>query len=160
LDSHDALVDGWERAWSGRDGTAFAPLCTPDVQYEDPLTEGPLHGPAEVAAHALKLWRAFPDVRIERSASRLCDGEFLVAPVRVTGTNLGELDGLPATGRPLLAQALFYCQLDADARLLWRVRGFFDAYGAGVALGLLPRRGGIGERALLMLQGFGLRLRS
>jgi hypothetical protein len=90
----------------------------------------------------------------------LSDGEFLVAPIRLTGTHLGELEGLPATGRPLLIQALFYCQLDADARLLWRVRGFYDAYAAGVGLGLLPRRGGIGERALLMLQGFGWRLRS
>ena len=158
--SFDALVDEWERAWSGRDGAAFGRVCAPDVQYEDPLTDGPLRGPAELAEHARKLWRAFPDVRFERTATRLCDGEFLVAPVRLRGTHLGELEGLPATGKPLLAQALFYCQLDADGRLLWRVRGFFDAYGAGVALGLLPRRGGIGERALLMLQGFGLRLRN
>jgi steroid delta-isomerase-like uncharacterized protein len=156
----DVLVDDWERAWSGRDGEAFARVCAPDVQYEDPLSDGPLRGPAAIAEHARKLWRAFPDVRVERSAARLSDGEFLVAPIRLTGTHLGELEGLPATGRPLLIQALFYCQLDADARLLWRVRGFYDAYAAGVALGLLPRRGGIGERALLMLQGFGLRLRN
>lgn len=155
----DAVVDDWERAWSGRDGAAFARICAPDVQYEDPLSEGPLRGPGAIAAHALKLWRAFPDVRMERTAARLHDGEYLVAPVRISGTHLGDLESLPPSGRALLVQALFYCQLDADARLLWRVRGFFDAYGAGVALGILPRRGGIGERALLMLQGFGLRLR-
>ena len=55
-------------------------------------------------------------------------------------------------------QAVFYCQLDPDERLLWRVRGFFDAYAAGVELGILPRRGSIRERALLMLQGYGFRL--
>jgi steroid delta-isomerase-like uncharacterized protein len=156
----DALVDGWERAWSGSDGGAFARVCAPDLQYEDPLSDGPLRGPEALAAHARKLWRAFPDIRVERSAVRLTDGQYLVAPVRMTGTHLGELDGLPPTGRALLVHAVFYCQLDADARLLWRVRGFFDAYGAAVALGVLPRRGGIGERALLMLQGFGLRLRN
>ena len=155
----DAIADGWERAWSGRDGAAFARVCAPDVHYEDPLSDGPLRGPEAIAAHALKLWRAFPDVRMEGSAARLSDGQYLVAPVRISGTHLGELEGLPATNRPLLVQALFYCQLDADARLLWRVRGFYDAYAAGVALGILPRRGGLGERALLMLQGFGLRLR-
>ena len=37
LSARDALFDGWERAWSGRDPAAFAPLCDPDVHYEDPL---------------------------------------------------------------------------------------------------------------------------
>ena len=39
---------------------------------------------------------------------------------------------------------------------LYRVRAFFDAYGAAVALGVLPRAGTLGEKALLMLRGFGL----
>ena len=43
------------------------------------------------------------------------------------------------------------------AARLWRVRAFYDLYDAGVQLGLLPRRGTLGERALLMLRGFGLR---
>ena len=37
------------------------------------------------------------------------------------------------------------------------VRGFFDLYEVGTQLGLLPARGTAGERALLLLQGFGLR---
>jgi len=36
-------------------------------------------------------------------------------------------------------------------------RAFFDVYGAGMQLGALPRHGTAGERALLMLRGFGLR---
>jgi len=42
---------------------------------------------------------------------------------------------------------------------LLRVRAFFDLYGAGVQLGLLPARRTLGERALLLLRGFGLRAR-
>ena len=34
----DELIDGWEAAWSGKDPSAFAPLCSADVHYEDPLT--------------------------------------------------------------------------------------------------------------------------
>jgi hypothetical protein len=37
------------------------------------------------------------------------------------------------------------------------VRGFFDLYDAAVQLGVLPSRGSLGERALLVLRGFGLR---
>ena len=70
---------------------------------------------------------------------------------------LGRLETLPATGVAVCVQAVFYCQLDPDERLLWRIRGFFDAYGAGVELGILPKRGSIRERALLMIQGYGLR---
>jgi hypothetical protein len=40
------------------------------------------------------------------------------------------------------------------------VRAFFDAYDAAVQLGVLPARGTFGERALLMLRGFGLRSRT
>jgi hypothetical protein len=41
--------------------------------------------------------------------------------------------------------------------LLDRVRAFYDAYGAAVGLGALPRPGTFGEKALLTLRGFGLR---
>jgi hypothetical protein len=38
-----------------------------------------------------------------------------------------------------------------------RARGFYDLYEAATQLGLLPRRGGLGESVLLLLRGFGLR---
>jgi hypothetical protein len=44
----------------------------------------------------------------------------------------------------------------ADGRVR-RARGFFDLYEAGIQLGLLPGRGSLGETALLLLRGFGLR---
>ena len=51
--------------------------------------------------------------------------------------------------------AVVYAEL-REARLL-RVRAFFDVYAAGMQLGALPKHGTAGERALLMLRGFGLR---
>ena len=59
------------------------------------------------------------------------------------------------TGRFVVVHAVVYAELRED-RLL-RVRAFFDAYGAATELGLLPRSGTAGERALLLLRGFGLR---
>ena len=50
---------------------------------------------------------------------------------------------------------VFFCEL-REGRL-YRVRAFFDAYDAAVQLGVLPRRGTISGRALLVLRGFGLR---
>jgi len=153
--SPDELMDGWERAWSGRDSTAFAGLCTPDVHYEDPLTGEPLEGVAELGRHAARLWAAFPDARMERTGDRLCSGRFLAAPAKLLATHRAALEGLPPTHRFVVLHCVFYCEL-SDERLL-RVRAFFDLYDAAVQLGVLPGRGTLGEKALLVLRGFGLR---
>jgi steroid delta-isomerase-like uncharacterized protein len=151
----DGLVDRWEAAWSGKDRDAFGDLCAPDLHYEDPLTPEPLLGAEALAQHAQRLWDAFPDARMERTGERLVKGRYLAAPAKVLGTHRGPLEGLPATNRFVVVQCVFYCELQGP-RLL-RVRAFFDLYDAATQLGVLPGRGSMGEKALLMLRGFGLR---
>jgi hypothetical protein len=136
---------------------AFAPLCDPEIHYEDPLTPEPLEGPSAIGSHAQRLWRAFPDARLERTGERLSDGRYVAAPVKLLGTHRDAIGTYSATHRFLVVHGVFYCEL-RDERLL-RVRAFFDLYGAAVELGILPRAGTIGERALLMLRGFGVRTR-
>ena len=151
----EALVDRWQAAWSGKDPDAFDELCAPDLHYEDPLTAEPLEGAEELSRHAERLWAAFPDVRLERTGERLTRGRFLAAPAKLLGTHRGPLEGLPPTGRFVVVHCVFYCELERG-RLL-RVRTFFDLYDAATQLGVLPARGTLGEKALLMLRGFGLR---
>ena len=153
--SVDELIDGWEAAWSGRDSAAFAQLCAPDIHYEDPVCAEPLEGPAELGRHAARLWAAFPDARMERTGDRLANGRYLAAPSKLLATHRAPLEGLPPTNRFVVVHCVFYCELD-DERLL-RVRAFFDLYDAAVQLGVLPARGTLGEKALLVLRGFGLR---
>jgi predicted ester cyclase len=151
----DELMDGWEAAWGGRDPGAFAELCTAGLHYEDPVVTLPLEGPGALGEHAERLWSAFPDVRIERAGDRLANERFVAAPVKVAGTNTAMLGDLPPTHRFLVVHVLFYCELQHGR--LHRVRSFLDLVDAGRQLGLMPVRGGLGERALLMLRGFGLR---
>ncbi len=154
----DGLIDAWESAWSEHVAEAFTAICAPDLQYEDPLTERPLRGPQELAEHAERLWKGLPDARLESTGERLTDGRFAVAASRLLGTHRGELDSLPASGRALVVQVCCYIELDTRELRLWRVRAFFDLYGAGVALGVLPRRGSMASKALLVMRGYGLRL--
>jgi steroid delta-isomerase-like uncharacterized protein len=151
----DELFDRWERAWSGRDKRAFRALCDEDVHYEDPLTPEPLEGHKAIARHAERLWTAFPDARMQRTGERLFNDPYVAAPVKVLATHRREVAGLAATNRFVIVHAVVYCEL-RDERLL-RIRAFFDLYGAAVQLGVLPRPGTLGEKALLMLRGFGLR---
>jgi steroid delta-isomerase-like uncharacterized protein len=152
----DRLLAGWEAAWSSKDPDAFAPLCDPeDVHYEDPLTPTPLESPAAIGAHARKLWTAFPDARVESTGARLTDGEHVAAPMKLVATHRGDLGGLSPTGRFVVVHGVAYCRLRDDR--LHRVRMFFDVWDAAVELGVLPKPGGVGERALFLLRGFGLR---
>ncbi len=156
----DALIDQLEAAFSGRDASAFAAFCAPDVHYEDPLTNRPLESPAELGVHASRLWRGFPDARVERTGERLhsSDGRYIAAPVKLLATHRGELDeSVPPTGRFVVLHAIFYCELTTDHEMLWRVRGFYDVYDAAMQLGIVPKPGTLGEKALLMLRGFGVR---
>lgn len=151
----DGLIDAWEAAWSGKDPTAFAEVCSPQVHYEDPLTGEPLQGAAELGRHAARLWSAFPDARLEKTGDRLANGSFIAAPCKLLATHKEPLEGLPPTNRFVVVHCVFYCELEGE-RLL-RVRAFFDLYDAAVQLGILPARGTLGEKALLVLRGFGLR---
>ncbi|HVF80064.1 MAG TPA: ester cyclase [Solirubrobacteraceae bacterium] len=153
------LAERFEAAWSAADlAGELADTCAADLHYEDPLTfKGPLHGPGALAAHAALLRTAAPDARVEATGPRLSDGRFVAAPVRLLGTHTGELEGFPPTGREIIVQAIFYCELDQARSRLWRVRTFFDLYDAAIQLGVLPKPGSVGQRALLLLRGFGLR---
>ena len=151
----DELFDAWEDAWSDKDQDAFRQVCSPQLHYEDPLTAEPLEGIPALITHAERLWEAFPDARIEQLGPRLSDGRMAAAPCKLLATHREPLGGLPATNKFIVVPAVLYCQLDRG-RLL-RVRAFFDLYDAAVQLGALPGRGSLGEKALLMLRGFGLR---
>jgi SnoaL-like polyketide cyclase len=150
------VAAGFLAAWSGRDATAFAGPCDPGVHYEDPLTPAPLRGPAELGEHAAQLWEAFPDVRIEKADEPSAGPRALAVPCVLHGTHDAALGSLPATGRRLRLHGVFWAERGLDGRLL-RVRAFFDLWDAGVQLGLLPARGGAGEKVLFLLRGFGLR---
>jgi steroid delta-isomerase-like uncharacterized protein len=151
----DQLFDRWEQAWTGKDAAAFAPLCSPDLHYEDPITSEPLVTIEELGRHAERLWAAFPDARLERTGERLAKGHYVAAPSKLLGTHREPLEGLPATNRFLVVHCVFYCELQRGKLL--RIRGFFDLYDAAVQLGVLPSHGSLGEKALLVLRGFGLR---
>lgn len=150
----DTLADAWTAAWT--EGAGFAACCTAGVSYEDPLALEPLVGLDPLERRATALRAAFPDVRVERTAPALRRGVHACIPWRLLGTQRGDLGQvLPATDRFLTLHGLHYLEL-SDGRIN-RARGFFDLYDGSVQLGLLPARGGLGEAALLLLRGFGLR---
>ena len=160
----DELLDGFQDAWSAAEEAAFAAVCTADVHFEAPLLDAPVEGPAALAAQARRLRAPFPDARVEATGPRMVappPHRHVAAPCKVVATHRGELgEAIPATGRFVVLHVVLVCELHPQEDRLWRVRAFFDLWGAGVQLGAVPARGTFGERALLMLRGFGLRART
>ena len=151
----DALAVRWRSAW---EGAGFEPCCTPDVTYEDPVAVDLLRGVDALDLHAAGLRGAFPDLRVEATAPPLFRGSHACVPWRALGTHRGDIGQmLPATDRFVTIHGLHYLELTDG--LVRRARGFFDLYDAATQLGLLPSRGGMGETALLLLRGFGVRRR-
>ena len=150
----EELAGRWRAAWQGPAG-GFEHCCTPDVAYEDPIALVPLEGLEALERHAEALRSAFPDIRVESPAESIGSGNLGCLTWRALGTHRGDLAGLPASNRFVVLQGVHYVELD-DGRVR-RARGFFDVYDAAVQLGLLPAHGSFGEKALLMLRGFGYR---
>jgi steroid delta-isomerase-like uncharacterized protein len=153
----DELVAGFLEAWTAHDADGFGPLCAPEVGYEDPTIGEPLEGAGAIAEHAARLWRAFPDARLEATGPTLTDGRYVAAPCKLLGSQRGQLDELPASGKFVIVHGVVMAEV-TDGRFT-RVRIFFDRYDAAQQLGILPSPGTLGEKALLMLRGFGLRMR-
>src|ERR671910_766620 len=103
-------------------------------------------GAAAIARRAARLWAAFPDARLQPTGPRLTDGTHASAPAKLLGTHREPLEGLAPTNRFVVVHVVFFAEL-RDARL-YRIRAFFDVYGAAVSLGVLPRPGTLGEKAL------------
>ena len=84
---------------------------------------------------------------------RALDGLFAVTeePGATTGPAIDRLEHVVRGSVRVLVEELPF------VTLLLRVRGFYDVYDVATQLGVLPSHGTMGEKALLMLRGFGLR---
>jgi hypothetical protein len=151
----DSLAASWRAGW---EGAGFESCCTPDVTYEDPVAVDLLRGVEALDAHAARLRQAFPDLSVEATAPPLYRGTHACVPWRALGTHRGDMGQMPATDRFMTIHGLHYLELTDDS--VRHARGFFDLYDAATQLGLLPARGGLGETALLLLRGFGVRRRT
>jgi steroid delta-isomerase-like uncharacterized protein len=153
-DDARAFAGRWQTAWNSRLPAEVLALCTPDVTWQDPLTEGREHGPAAVRRYLESLWDAFPDMELTWTEAPLCSAEAgrIACRWRMTGTMLGSLEpqGFAPTGRRLDAEGIDLFELRDG--LVGSYEGFFDARAMAQQLGLLPATGSAAERVAVAAQ--------
>jgi steroid delta-isomerase-like uncharacterized protein len=156
------FVEDWAKrfldAWNALDGPAVVSLCTNDVRWFDPSTPEMLVGPAEVRDFVEMTGRAFPDLHIVETDSQYVQAGStrVLAPYRMTGTMLGQMDAFAPTGRKVSVDGVD--EWTFRDGLLCSYRTYYDTVDAARQLGVMPAPGTRAERIMVRLQHLQARL--
>ena len=144
-----ALNEAYLSAWNSHDAEAVGAFFASGALYDDRGAAEVAHGPEEIAAHAARVFAAFPDLRFE--IKRIAEGEdFSAGEWRATMTHEGDLFGLAATGRRLTAEGVDVATFREDD-LITHLVSYYDGAAMMRDLGLLPPRHSRVERVGLRL---------
>jgi steroid delta-isomerase-like uncharacterized protein len=144
-----ALNEAYLSAWNSHDAEAVGGFFAPGALYDDRGAAEVAHGPEEIAAHAARVFEAFPDLRFQ--IKRIAEGEdFSAGEWRATMTHQGDLFGLAATGRKLSAEGVDVATF-GDDDLITHLVSYYDGAAMMRELGLLPGRHSRAERIGLRL---------
>lgn len=137
--THQEIVAFFERrleAYNDFDAAALVADYAVDAVIESPLA-GVHTGPAAAERALRAAFDAFLDRKMTTD-SLLIDGDRVAHIVSVEGTHMGELMGLPPTGRPFHLTILFLCEL--KDRKIVRERRIYDFTGLLVQIGILKAK--------------------
>jgi steroid delta-isomerase-like uncharacterized protein len=131
-----AVANRFYEAWNARDLGAFDEIVAPDAQDHDP--QNPFRetrGPAGAKRTAGMYQAAFSDGRF-KVQEQIAEGDFVVTRWTATGTNDGELMGMPATGKSVEITGITVDRIgDGKIAESWTC---FDALGMMQQLGAVP----------------------
>lgn len=89
---------GWLAAWNDHDADGVITYYTDDVEYQDPATDGALHGKDALRSHLKAMWKAFPDLTFE-ARTLIAKPDGFAAEWYASCTHAEEFAGLPGTGK-------------------------------------------------------------
>ncbi len=131
LDTMTAVVPCWNR----HDVAGILSHYDDDITWHD-MAMGRTHrGKAEVGNVLRELFHAVPDLQLDLT-TRLPHGDSVAEEYTLTGTHLGTLFGVPATGRRLRIQAVSFVRM-RNGRLA-EDNFYVDVAGLLVQMGLFP----------------------
>lgn len=87
-----------DESWTKHDPSILDELFSKDAILHDPQNPSIAKGPQGAKSTLGTYLRAFPDVKISIERE-IAEGDYVVQHLLVTGTNSGEFNGMPATGK-------------------------------------------------------------
>jgi steroid delta-isomerase-like uncharacterized protein len=94
----ESMLADYLAAWNSHDVEKIPSFFTDDCVYEDVAIGAVNRGKEEVKAFASATFAAFPDFKIQRTSSFVAGG-WRASEWIMSGTQTGDLLGIPATGK-------------------------------------------------------------
>jgi len=98
LEENKDIARRFVRVWDTDDISVLDELAAADIRVSYPILPGPIRGVGAFKEVLAGVRAALPDIAIEIEEV-IAEGEFVVAPWTMSGTHLGELMGIPPTGK-------------------------------------------------------------
>ncbi len=136
-DPASVVRDFIETVFNQGDLAQLETFIDPTYRYDSPTEE--IVGVDGLRAFITALRTAFPDMRVDVT-DQIGDGQKVCTRVTLTGTQQGEFEGIPATGRPIKIEGVIISEL-AKGRIT-REWELLDQYALLLQLGILPEESG------------------
>lgn len=111
-------------AWNERSPDGIVAALEVGGTYQDPLTGGPVSGPA-LAGYAAGLFQAFPDLSFEIVGASETGPDSVAAQWVMRGTDAGGLQGAPPTHKSVTLPGADFITTAGDK--VASVKGYFDS---------------------------------
>ena len=133
-----AVIRRWiEEAWNSGNLEIADELYSRDFRAKS-MEQGlpDLQGPGDIKASVRRFRSAFPDVHFEID-HLLAEGDKVVGAFTIEGTHLGELQGIPPTGKRVTLTAIDIWRFE-DGKITERCTAVADVLSMLQQLGVLP----------------------
>ena len=125
-----------DETWNKHNTKLLDELFTNDAIIHNPQDPTVAKGPQGAKTSVERYLTAFPDLKITIE-KEIADGEYVVQHLRAIGTNTGQLNGMPATGKKSNVTGSMTTKFDHNGKIV-EVWSFFDNLGLMQQLGVIP----------------------
>ena len=124
-----------DESWNKHNPTILDQLFSNDALLHDPQNPTVGKGPQGAKSTMATYLTAFPDMKITIERE-IADGDYVVQHLLATGTNTGEFNGMPATGKKTSTTGVITSKIkDGKVVEAWSL---FDSLGLLQQLGVVP----------------------
>ena len=124
-----------DESWTKHNPSILDGIFSNDAVLHDPQNPTVAKGPQGAKSTLARYLRAFPDLKITIERE-IADGDYVVQHLRASGTNTGEFNGMPATGKNTSVTGVMTSKIkDGKVIEAWSL---FDSLGLLQQLGVLP----------------------
>ena len=125
-----------DEGWNKHNGKVLDELFADDAILHNPQDPTVPKGPQGAKTSVDTYLAAFPDLKITIE-KEIADGDYVVQHLRAIGTNTGQLNGMPPTGKKANTTGAMTTRFDSRGKIV-EVWSFFDNLGLMQQLGVVP----------------------